>query len=221
MTNTPENMPDPIAQRLAHLRSRPVDLSSLQRRIEAHIPRPAHGTRMSILFTHSARAIAAVLAIGVTGLIVTIAAWSGPALASTDQLLQLHQSVVAHREGMTNVDSMAAANAALAGQWPDAPMMPEMLDHKKMACCVHKIGKAKAACVLLSIDGEPVTLAAAEISEVRMPQMQTLRDGGTDFHISTAQKVSMVMTQRDGHWYCLMGELEPQRLIGFWNTLKK
>jgi len=220
MTTKPENL-DPIINRLERLRSRPIDLSSLQKRIEAEIPRPHRITFLQVLAMRSVRAVAAVLVLGVSILIITIASWSGPALASTDDLLQLHQNVVAQRMDMTNVTSMQAANAALAGKWPDAPMMPDMPEHKDMACCVHNIGKAKAACVLLAIDGIPVTLAAAESSEVRMPDTQILRQGNVTFHLSTVKDVSMVMTQRDGHWYCLMGQLPTTRLIEFWNALGK
>lgn len=218
---TPDNQPDAVAQRLWRLRSRPVDLTTLQQRIEAEIPRPRHHTFFQIMAMRSIRAIAACLLIAVTLLALAIASWSGPALASTDDLLKLHQSVVSQREGMTNVDSMQAANAALAGQWPDAPAMPDMPDHKDMACCVHRIGKARAACVLLAIDGIPVTMAAAETSQVRMPSTQTITRDGTTFHVSTADSVGMVMTQRDGHWYCLMGQLPTERLMDFWSKLRK
>lgn len=218
--------PDPadsaIAARLANLSARPVDLSRLQKRIEAQIPRPRHHhTIWQIMAMRSVRAAAAILLVALTALTVTIASWSGPALASTDELLQLHQSLVSQQTGMTNVSSMEAANAALAGKWPDAPAMPAMPGHENMACCVHTLGKAKAACVVLAIDGVPVTMAAAESAKVRMPEMQKVQHDGVIFHVQTTGSVSMVMTQRGDHWYCLMGELPTDRLIQFWNTLAK
>lgn len=136
-------------------------------------------------------------------------------------LLQLHQSLVSQRMDMTDVSSMEAANAALAGKWPDAPAMPNMPEHKEMACCVHSLGKAKAACVVLSIDGVPVTMAAAESAQVRMPEMQKIEQNGVTFHVQTAKSISMVMTQRGDHWYCLMGQLPTERLMQFWGTLAK
>lgn len=225
MTN--DNLkPDPadaaIAARLAKLSARPMDLSRLQKRIEQEIPRPRHHrTIWQIMAMRSVRAAAAMLLVAVTALAIMIASWSGPALASTDELLQLHQSLVSQKLDMTNVSSMEAANAALAGKWPDAPAMPNMPEHKDMACCVHSLGKSKAACVVLAIDGVPVTMAAAESAKVRMPEMQKVQRSGVTFHIQTTSNISMVMTQRGDHWYCLMGQLPTDRLIQFWGTLAK
>lgn len=217
--------PDPadqaIVARLAKLSARPVDLSRLRDHVEARIPRPQRHSIWHIMALRSVRAAAAILVVAVTALSVTIGSWSGPALASTDDLLQLHQALVTQHADMTNVSSMEAANAALAGKWPDAPAMPNMPEHKDMACCVHHIGRAKAACVLLSIDGTPVTMAAADASDVRMPEMQKVQRNGTTFHTQTANNVSMVMTQRGEHWYCLMGQVPTDKLIGFWDTLAK
>jgi hypothetical protein len=122
---------------------------------------------------------------------------------------------------MTNVSSMEAANAALAGKWPGAPALPDMPDQEVMSCCVHHIGKAKAACVLLCIDGSPVTMAAADVSQVRMPSLREVIRNGTTFQVQTTPRVNMVMTQREGKWYCLMGKLDPDRLMGFWNEMGK
>ncbi|GEM_PF-3345947 len=223
----PNNVPTPdatdaaIAARLVQLSARPVDLSRLQKRIEAEIPRPKYHTIWQIMAMRSVRAAAAMLLVAVTALAITIASWSGPALASTDDLLQLHQSLVSQRMGMTDVSSMEAANAALTGKWPGAPAMPSMPEHKDMACCVHSLGKAKAACVLLAIDGVPVTMASAESAQVRMPEMQKVERSGVTFHVQTASNISMVMIQRGDHWYCLMGQLPADRLIQFWGTLAK
>lgn len=218
---TPDPVDSAIAARLAKLSARPVDLSGLQSRIESRIPRQPRHSLLRIMAMRSVRAAAAVLIVAVTALSISIATWSPTAMASTADLLQLHQTLVTQHTGMTNVSSMEAANAALAGKWPDAPVMPDMPEHKDMACCVHHIGKAKAACVVLSIDGVPVTMAAADSSAVRMPKMQQIERNGTTFSVQTANNVSMVMTQRGEHWYCLMGQLPTDRLIAFWDTLEK
>ncbi len=219
--NPTEDNTDPIASRLGRLRSRPIDLSGLQSAIEAQIPRPRHKTFLQVMAMRSVRAVAAVLLVGVTIAAIAIASWSGPVLASTDDLLNLHQSLLSQHVEMTNVTSMQAANAAVAGKWPDAPAMPDMPEHKDMACCVHTIARAKAACVVLAIDNTPVTMAAAETSDVRLPEMQKVQRNGVTFHVQTVKNVSMVMTQRNGHWYCLMGQLPTDRLMAFWDTLRK
>ncbi len=227
MTDKPgDNLtPDPaeaaIAARLAKLSARPVDLSGITKRIEAEIPRHRRRTIWQIMAMRSVRAAAAIFLLGVTAIAITVGSWSGPALASTQDLLQLHQSLISQHIEMTNVSSMEAANAALAGRWPDAPAMPAMPGHMDMACCVHNIGKARAACVVMAIDGVPVTMAAAESAQVRMPEMQKLERNGVTFHVQNSGGISMVMTQRGDHWYCLMGQLPADRLIQFWATLAK
>ena len=53
------------------------------------------------------------------------------------------------------------------------------------------------------------------------PEMQKIQRNGTTFHVQTKSDVSMVMTQRGDHWYCLMGQLPTDRLITFWDSLAK
>jgi hypothetical protein len=72
--------------------------------------------------------------------------------------------------------------------------------------------------VRLSIQGVPVTLAAADASEVRMPAMRKVAQRGVTFHVQNAGNIGMVMTQRGGKWYCLMGNLPTERLMAFWTT---
>jgi hypothetical protein len=221
--NIPEQV-DPveqaIARRLARLRTRPVELASLQRQIEAQIPRPQRTSGSSFWMGRAFRAVAATFAVAITIAAITIASWSGPVLASTDDFVQIHQSMLAQQTTMTDVSSMEAANAALAGKWPEAPTMPNVPDHSVMSCCVHHVGKAKAACVLLSVDSVPVTMAAADASEMKIPAMDQVERYGVKFHVKTVDGLSMAMTQHDGKWYCLMGKLPTDRLISFWNGLK-
>ena len=54
-----------------------------------------------------------------------------------------------------------------------------------------------------------------------MPEMQKVEQNGTTFHVQAMSNISMVMTQRGDHWYCLMGELPTEKLMQFWGTLAK
>lgn len=227
MNTQNDNFADPVEQaladRLGKLAARPVDLSRLQKTMERAIPRRRKNPVAMLLASRPMRAIAAVLVMAITlGVLLSVALWSGPALASTDQLLQLHESVISQSVHMTNVQSMQAANQAMAGTWPKAPAMPsmpDMSDGKVMSCCVHRIGSAKAACVLLSIDGTPVTLAAANAADIRIPTCPAVEHGGHGFHVQSHGQTTMVMIERDGKWYCLMGNLPSERLMSFWMGL--
>lgn len=212
-----------IVGRLSRLASRPVDLTRLQQRIEAEIPRQAQESRGRFQWRawvgRPLRAVAALLMVGVTIAALLLASSSGPALASPIALAQLHESVVAH-DG-TALASMEVANAALAGQWPQAPALPDVPDEQVMSCCIQKLGRARAACVLLKVDGQRVTMAAADAADVRMPDRPRTQRGGTAFQVEATGSLNMVMTRRDGKWYCLIGPLPAERLMDFWSALAR
>ena len=90
-----------------------------------------------------------------------------------------------------------------------------------MSCCFQKLGRARAACVLLNVDGQSVTMAAADASDVRMPDRPLTRRGGTVFQVEAAAPLNMVMTRRDSRWYCLIGAPPAEQLMDFWNGLGK
>jgi hypothetical protein len=89
-----------------------------------------------------------------------------------------------------------------------------------MACCVHRVGRAKMSCVSLMADGVPVSLAVADAADVRVPDSQTVTVDGVTYHVQSAQGVNMAMTERNGRWVCLMGKLPTQRLIDVAKGLK-
>lgn len=217
-----ERLDRAVSQRLAMLRSMPVDTSRLARRMEAQIPRPISKSHYSWFrlneWTRPLRVVAAsVLILGLIAAII-IASSSGPVMASTKDLLRVHQEILADANHSVALQSIQGANAALMREWPKAPQLPQMpLDQKMngcvMSCCVHRIDRRKMACAALKINGALVSLSVADAADITMPQGQTVHRGGIIYHVSSASGVNMVMTLKNGRWACLMGKVPMETLL--------
>jgi hypothetical protein len=113
------------ADRLARLRSMPVDTSRLEKSLRAQIRRPEHDAEgaaprpLRIAWFRPFRAVAAsfLLLSAVVALVLLISS-GGPALASPSHMAQMHQELVSGRTPVVQVSSIDEANRALAGQWP-------------------------------------------------------------------------------------------------------
>lgn len=198
-----------VAARLAKLRAMPIDLTALQAAVGRKIPR-AQGRRYPGWLAHPLRLAAAFLI--VSGLVAAIifSATPSTALASPEALAAVHQSMV---DGPT-VDSVEAATAALRAKWPAGGDMPAMGEHGSMACCVHKIGRKNATCVAMKVDQATVTVAVARESDVKIdPATPSVVHGGVTYRVQSADGLNMAMTQRNGLWLCVMGNVPVDRLI--------
>ena len=211
-----------MSRRLAKLRSAPIDTSELLKSVEAAVPHPQTRSRFRILnWLSPIRAAAASLL--VIGLIVAlvISSSSGPVLASPERLAQIHEEVLGNGGGhVTPVVSVSAANAALAAKWAAAPSIPELPKDHVMSCCIHMMGAKKIACLSFQTDGVLVTMAVAEIKDVKLPDCQMLNVGGVAYHIQSHGQINMLMTQRGGRWICLMGKLPVNRLAELARSLR-
>jgi hypothetical protein len=211
------------SKRLAKLRTAPVDTSQFLKAVETQIPRThAHPRHLLLTWLTPLRAAAASLL--VLGLIATlvISSSSGPVLASAERLAEIHDEVLTAAGGnhVTRVDSIDAANAALAAEWPGAPLIPKLSEGQVTSCCIHTMGRKKTACVAFEFDGVPVTMAVAEGSAVKLPVGETLDIGGVIYHVQSHGGINMVMTERGGRWVCLMGKLPVSRLAELAGTLR-
>lgn len=215
------------ARRLRSLRTTPVDLSRLARTVQSEIPRPVpaaparHPAARRPLWLSPLRAVAAsLLVLGALAALI-IASSSGPALASTDRLLAVHQAVVSGQDHAVPVQSIEGANDALSRHWPDAPALPSVKHDEVMSCCVHRVGRQKVACAAMKIDGVAVSMAVADASDITMPEghQKIERDGAT-YHVQSAEGINMAMTERNGRWACLMGPLPVERLVESLDALR-
>lgn len=203
-----------VSDRLAKLRTMPVDTSRLAARLRGQIPQSVSAAHHPFFLFRPLRAAAAGFIILGIILAAVISSSSGPALASADRLAQVHEEVTAgHSRMMMKVSSIEAAAAALSQQWPNAPALPDMPDDHVMSCCVHEVGRKKMACVSLTVDNVPITMAVADSADVKVPHGATITRNGVTYEVESSKGVNMAMTERGGRWVCLMGKLPVDRLI--------
>lgn len=219
--NPNDRLEQATAARLAELRTMPVDTSALADRLRRQLPQPVAAKRRSFILLHPLRAAAAGFVIVAILLAAIISSSSGPAMASAEQMARMHDEIVAGHSGMVmKVSSLDAAAAALSERWPKAPSLPDMPEDHVMACCVHEIGRKKMACVSLTVDNVPITMAVAASADVKSPQGTDLVRDGVTYKVQSAQGVNMAMAERSGRWVCLMGRLPVDRLIELASKLR-
>lgn len=203
-----------VAQRLAKLRTLPVDTSRLDAALRARLPqRERRRSRLTMLWLRPMRAVAASVAIlAVIGAIL-LSSSGGPALASPAEMARVHEDMVSGRTPVMQVDSIAEANKMLLGQSPQSPTLPAIPEDHVMACCMRSVKNKKVACVLLRNEGVPVTMTVANAADMQLPAAPVVSHAGTDYRVQSVDKLNMVMTERSGRWVCLIGELPAERLM--------
>jgi len=200
-----------ISQRLARLRTLPVDTSRLDRLLLKQIPQ--RQLRWSFLWLHPVRAIAAsIVILAVIGAIL-LSSSGGPVLASPTQMAQFHEDLVSGRTPVMKVDSIEAANRMLADQSRQLPTLPNMPPDHVMACCMRSVKNKKVACVLLRSEETPITMTVANAADMHSPAVPPVSRHGIDYRVQCVGKLNMVMTERNGRWICLIGELPAGRLM--------
>jgi hypothetical protein len=224
MTEQTDNPMDmAVVRRLRRLSAMPVDTSALERRLLAVAPHP--GTEPPSIISirwrwWQTRAIAASLLIAILAAAILLSSSSGPVLASTAQLAQIHNELVSSHDSAMQVDSVDAANRMLASQSPAVPQVPAMPQDHVMACCMKSMGGKKVSCVLMNDRNVPVTLMVANAAEFRLPESPTQKHNGLDYQVQSSGSLNMVMVQRNGRWVCLSGEEPVERLMQLAEGLK-
>jgi hypothetical protein len=214
-----------VSARLARLGTMSVDTSRLAAALAREIPRPQatcrDGTRGVRLRLRPLRAVAAsFVLIGAIVIALVLSTSSGPVLASPAQMAQLHEELVSGKVPAMRVESIDEANKALMGQSPHCPELPGIPADHAMACCMKSVKDKKVACLLMKRQGVPVTLMVAHRGEVRSPKSPVQTRNGVVYYIQSSDKLNMVMTERQGRWVCLIGELPAERLMDVADQLR-
>lgn len=190
-----ERLDRATADRLAKLRSMPVDTSRLDKLIQGKIPASSQGRMiLSMKWMRPMRAIAAsflVIAV-IAGILLSLS--SQPVEASVIEMAKFHNDLVAGRVPVTRVDSIQDANKVLAAQWADSPKMPNMPSDHAMACCMRSVKDRKMACALFEGDGEPVSMTVANSSDMKTPSSPITTHNGVEYHVQCVGDLNMVMT---------------------------
>lgn len=210
------------ADRLARLRSLPVETASLEARLRAALPemeQAAGRGRTLWMRLRPFRAVAASLLIAGLIAAVLLSSSSGPALASASEMARMHYDLVSGKTPILAVDSIDAANRALSD--PSGHGAASVPQEHVMACCMKTIKNKRVACVLLKTEGVPVTLSVASATDMKLPKnTTTIQEGGHTYHVQASGKLNMVMGDQHGRWVCLIGELPSQRLAELASQLR-
>ena len=198
-----------LSRRLAQLGEMPVDTSSLDRSLRAEIPPAAPAAPRWRTLLKPISAIAASLA------------FQGQnAQASTAAMVQMHRDIVDGKIKTMQVDSIDAANQAIAAFAGDFPALSAPPQAHTMACCMRNVGNKKVACVLLQAQGVPVTLSIADADAVETAGTSTFTRNGQTYHVQTMGDLSMVMTDRGTHHVCVIGALPVEKLVTLVENVK-
>lgn len=219
-SNQPDNLDQATADRLARLRTMPVDTSHLDKLILAQIPRP-QSKQSSILFSmRTFRAIAASVLVFVMVGVIIFSLSGGAVMASPDMMATFHNDLVSGKVPAMEVSSITQANKALADQWNRGVELPQVPADHVMLCCMRTIKDKRVACVLMHSDGVPVTMTVANASDMKCPDSQTVTRGNLTYMLQSSGSLNMVMTQQDGRWVCLIGQLPNEKLVSIASAIK-
>lgn len=226
---TEENarLDEATAKRLARLQTMPVDTGRLESLLRDKLPAEPRaearrsdflGSRFSL---RPLRAVAAA-AVLVAALAAALLLSSGrEALASTSQMAQMHRDLVQGRIASVQVDSVEAANEVLMSQSTGAPEVPDLPEGHVMACCMKFVKDKKVACLLLKSEGAPVTMAVARAEDMRREAKgEKVERNGLTFEVESIGALNMVMTERQGRFVCIMGEVPAEQLMSLASKLE-
>lgn len=218
----PQNRLDQaIADRLAKLRTLPVDTSRLDARLAAAIPRP-RATVFRRLLRPITTVAASLLLVGTIAAVVLMNGSGSAVLASPARMAQVHRDIVSNKLAVTHVSSIEEAGAVLSKETDaHAPALPKPPEAHVMACCMKSIDNKKMACVLLEgAGGVPITMSVAKASDMKVPPGTAVTQSGEQYHVHSADGLNMVMCQRSGRMVCLISELPSDQLIELAKQLK-
>lgn len=218
-----------VVQRLARLRSVPVDVSRLDASLQGRIPpHPAPSApRVTPLWIGRAvgrlgpvRAAAASLLVMATLAAVLLVSSTGPVVAAPAEMADVHQRLISGESPITRVDSVEEARQVLRSQWSDAPTLPEIPAEHVAACCLRSVQNRRVACLLLDGHGGPVSVVVGRAKDFRLPEGPTRTINGITYRVGASGGMHLVMTEHAGRMICVIGEVEVERLVDLASELR-
>ena len=89
-----------------------------------------------------------------------------------------------------------------------------------MTCCMKSVKNKKMACLLIQRENVPISLMVAHSQDMRSPDCPMQTRNGIQYRVQASGKFNMVMTERQGRWICLIGELSVDRLMDVADQLR-
>ena len=198
-------------QRLARLRSRPVDTSSLEAWFDQQCgtaERSLAGRRWN---WH--RPLAAVIGLALLLSVVLTLSSGGPAVAEPVDLVDLHRVTLRGEHELVPVADLVEANRTLREHAYAGPELPEHLSTPVIGCCVHLLGERPIGTALVQWEGQPVSLMTAHSREVRPPQGRAVQHEGRTYRVQQHEENHVVILAENGQWIGAIGAHDAGTLI--------
>jgi len=216
-----DRMDDAVKDRLAQLRTRPVDISTLQAALEQALPQSASSA--TLLKSSAARVLlwrkwrmlsssAAAILIALALSWVVLSTTSSQAVASPPDLAQIHYDVAHGLSPHMQVTTIPQANAILADQSNEHVPLPAM-PGQIQSCCLHQHAGTSMTCAMIEMNGQRITIALAASDKLKSPKGQTVTRQGRTFILHKANGINMVMSEQGRKWLCVMGEAPFEKLL--------
>lgn len=200
MDETDHNLDRAIAERLAKLRSMPIEVCQLEGRLKAVLPALRRRPR-AFSWRPATMALAAGITFVALMLGVLFALLAQPQTVSAGDLARIHREVLAEKPAAQRVSTTEEVNQVLHSVWPQAPVMTAV-GLPVRSCCVHAVGRKRMACMSLLLNGQPVTAAVGRASEIRVADWPTTARDGVPFCCYSApigsDGVNAVAMERNG-----------------------
>jgi hypothetical protein len=217
---------DPLDQttsdRLATLSDRPVDDERVTARFDELLADSAETSPVARLqhWLRPVAAAAAIVMLAITGFWFTAVQMASPVQATPSNVVQVHQEIARGHADITRVSSFSDVNRWLAQQGGTIRSIAGLTGGQPQSCCFHDLGGVKATCIQMQVDGKPVTLMLAEANQLSPPEGEVFEASGRRFITHRVGGANMLMTEIDGQWVCMTGELPNRRLARLANSLK-
>ena len=202
-----DNFDRAVVNRLAALRSVPVDLIGLEARVRAELDAAGRRTRLN-RWRVAVPALAASVAGVAVVLGVVLALLGRPQSVSAAELARVHTEVLSESNAGALLSSAADVSRALRSCWPDSP------DGMRVglpvrSCCAHEVCGKRVACMSVMLNGKPVTVAIGRsgdlpvtgwpaVSSVKTACRCASTDGG-NFNAVAAERNGTVIVMFGNH----------------------
>ena len=208
-----------MQQRLAKLKTLPVDVSGLERRLTAEMGEtsPASNNRYSAVVDRLPRwwrwsGVAAAILITLSLIVALPLTMDTPAVAHPPHMAKIHHAMVSGEMPVAATD-MAALRRLLTMPWDGRQTLEALPDDLVATCCLVNVGTEPMLGAVIDHAENRLSVVIAQAQGVRFASGEAVVQGDRRYTVHQIQSTNMAMIQVDDRFVCLMGEVPPGMLI--------